>query len=418
MPVNLFKPNQKTYYPNPLTLVIGVIATLAATITVHYQEISIAKYEFTKRSSDATRTVHELLANSINATAYLAAFIDSIDNIERDRFNTYATKVIDNHQVIQALEWIPRVEANELPEFEETNKKQIPDFTVTERNELGKIIPVLYRPVYFPVQFVTPVIGNKPAIGFDISSNKTRKEMLIIAAQRNKLTASSRVRLVQEKENSFGILVTMPVFEHSNLSILPLETNTSLKGYALGVYRINGIIENSLLKGSYIPTSFSIIDESSQPDENLLYKLNTNTHPEDNWFSFIDKFDIAGRTYSIHISEKPEVFLSQFRTSTFILLAGLLITAITSIYVSIMRTRNTELYQSNQDLKKAIDDIKSLQGIIPICSYCHSIRDDEGAWNQLESYISRNSQAKFSHGICPKCVAQVRAETGLESDTK
>ncbi len=55
------------------------------------------------------------------------------------------------------------------------------------------------------------------------------------------------------------------------------------------------------------------------------------------------------------------------------------------------------------DLKKALDDIKTLKGIIPICSYCKKIRDDKGYWNQLESYIKTHSEADFSHSICPDC---------------
>lgn len=62
----------------------------------------------------------------------------------------------------------------------------------------------------------------------------------------------------------------------------------------------------------------------------------------------------------------------------------------------------------------ALNEIRALQGIIPICSYCHSIRDDDGAWNRLEAYISEHSEAKFSHGICPGCVPKTHAEAGLD----
>ncbi|RDH82487.1 MAG: hypothetical protein DIZ80_09370 [endosymbiont of Galathealinum brachiosum] len=60
--------------------------------------------------------------------------------------------------------------------------------------------------------------------------------------------------------------------------------------------------------------------------------------------------------------------------------------------------RHTEI-----QLQNALDTIKTLEEIIPICSYCHKIRDDEGAWDRIESYISDHSEAKFSHGICPDC---------------
>lgn len=58
-------------------------------------------------------------------------------------------------------------------------------------------------------------------------------------------------------------------------------------------------------------------------------------------------------------------------------------------------------------LKKALDEIKSLKGIVPICSHCKKIRDDKGFWNQLELYIEKHSDASFSHGMCPGCMDEV-----------
>ncbi|WP_462324236.1 PAS domain S-box protein [Desulfoplanes sp.] len=60
-----------------------------------------------------------------------------------------------------------------------------------------------------------------------------------------------------------------------------------------------------------------------------------------------------------------------------------------------------------EKLEKALKEIKQLQGIIPICASCKNIRDDQGAWKQLEEYISDHSDAEFSHGICPECAEKL-----------
>lgn len=55
------------------------------------------------------------------------------------------------------------------------------------------------------------------------------------------------------------------------------------------------------------------------------------------------------------------------------------------------------------ELRQAIDQIKTLEGLLPICCYCKGIRDERGFWQPLESYIKNHSGAELSHGICPAC---------------
>ena len=59
-----------------------------------------------------------------------------------------------------------------------------------------------------------------------------------------------------------------------------------------------------------------------------------------------------------------------------------------------------------KELEEALEHVKTLQGIIPICMHCHSIRNDHSAWDRLEAYIEENSDAQFSHSICPTCIAK------------
>ena len=55
------------------------------------------------------------------------------------------------------------------------------------------------------------------------------------------------------------------------------------------------------------------------------------------------------------------------------------------------------------ELTEALNEIKTLRGIIPICCHCKKIRDDAGLWSRVESYVSKHSYAEFSHGVCPEC---------------
>jgi signal transduction histidine kinase len=70
-----------------------------------------------------------------------------------------------------------------------------------------------------------------------------------------------------------------------------------------------------------------------------------------------------------------------------------------------------QVRERTKGLKQALEQIKTLRGIIPICSYCKQIRDDKGYWSQVEQYVSEHSEAEFSHGICPRCMREHFPET-------
>ena len=68
------------------------------------------------------------------------------------------------------------------------------------------------------------------------------------------------------------------------------------------------------------------------------------------------------------------------------------------------------------DLQKALSEVKTLRGFLPICSYCKNIRDDKGYWSKIESYIHKHSDAEFSHGICPECAKKHYPDFDLYDD--
>ena len=64
----------------------------------------------------------------------------------------------------------------------------------------------------------------------------------------------------------------------------------------------------------------------------------------------------------------------------------------------------------NLELSQALEEVGELKGLLPVCAWCHKVRDDQGYWGQLETYVEARSQASFTHGICPDCQARVMAE--------
>jgi sigma-B regulation protein RsbU (phosphoserine phosphatase) len=63
-----------------------------------------------------------------------------------------------------------------------------------------------------------------------------------------------------------------------------------------------------------------------------------------------------------------------------------------------------------RELESALANVRKLTGLLPICAYCKSIRDDSNYWHRVEEYVGEHSDATFSHGICPKCLPKVTAD--------
>jgi len=79
----------------------------------------------------------------------------------------------------------------------------------------------------------------------------------------------------------------------------------------------------------------------------------------------------------------------------------------TILFIHITNPLLKKLSETIETLRDALNRVKLLSGLLPICASCKKIRDDKGYWSQIESYIREHSEAEFSHGICPECAKKL-----------
>jgi GAF domain-containing protein len=77
--------------------------------------------------------------------------------------------------------------------------------------------------------------------------------------------------------------------------------------------------------------------------------------------------------------------------------------------MALLESRRVSLH-----LADALNHIKTLQGLLPICAWCKRVRDDEGYWDQVEAYFHKNTGVDFTHGICPECLEKMRPKVSAE----
>ncbi|MEM4344055.1 MAG: response regulator [Candidatus Caldarchaeum sp.] len=71
------------------------------------------------------------------------------------------------------------------------------------------------------------------------------------------------------------------------------------------------------------------------------------------------------------------------------------------------KQREADLRRSNEELQRALKEVKVLRGLIPICASCKNIRTDDGLWQRIEEYFSEHSEVQFSHGLCQSCIKKL-----------
>jgi len=79
----------------------------------------------------------------------------------------------------------------------------------------------------------------------------------------------------------------------------------------------------------------------------------------------------------------------------------------TNIEMALYKSRiERERERLTRELQEALATIKTLSGLLPICAWCKSVRDDSGYWMRVEQYVEQHSQATFSHSVCPECASR------------
>ena len=81
------------------------------------------------------------------------------------------------------------------------------------------------------------------------------------------------------------------------------------------------------------------------------------------------------------------------------------------------QTLEEQVKQRTDKLQKALNEVKTLEGILPLCSYCKKIRNEKNVWQEVDSFIYANSQADISHGICPECMHKHYPEHAINTDS-
>ncbi|MBM3463786.1 MAG: hypothetical protein FJX76_16945, partial [Armatimonadetes bacterium] len=267
----------------------------------------------------------------------------------------------------------PRVPHAERAEYEARARKDFPRFNFTRRVRQGVMGVVEPRPVYYPVYYQEPLVGDGIALGFDLGTNPARLEAFTRAMETARPSASARVILVEETQGRYSVLLFAPIYQRRAESVE--ARREALAGYALGVFRIGDLVEEALRRHERQAISVTLYDDSATADEQFLY--HSPFAPEDlpartaeqSSLRVSNPLEVGGRSWRMVAAATPDYIAARRSWQPILLpLAIFCLTLVVAGWMAaeIHRRARVEalaaaLQQSNDDLQRSYKELEQSQ---------------------------------------------------------
>lgn len=358
-----------------LPLVLALVLTIGMFLHVRHAELTHRQLIFSGQAEHLAQAIATNIDVYRDVLFSIEGLFHSSKKVDREEFRNFVSYSFARHQVIQALEWVPRVPAQERDRLEASARADgFADFVFTERDQQGHLIPAATRPEYFPVFFIEPYAGNEAASGFDLASSAARKEALDLARDTGRPVATQRVTLLQEQGSQFGILLFVPIYTSLTPPASMEERQNRFLGAVCGVFEIPELVEAALRPLQHQGFVIEIHDLSAAMDQQFLYSNQLNPpsldrpdlalRPDD--LGYQKLLDVGSRRWLLRLQPTPDYLAAQQPWGAWAVLTGgliyscllgsflLLVVGRKVMTERVVEQRTAELQESNLQLEQEV----------------------------------------------------------------
>lgn len=228
----------------PLTiLVIGAVLSIGGFRLIGDLVRHDASSTFNLLAGRQVLALQQQLERNVETVHALGGLFDASERVSRAEFSVFSKQMISRASSVQALSWNPITSPEGLDEIRRLARQEGMDgYEFFQQGPEGKPQPLTPRNDYVPVLYAEPFENNRDAVGFDVGSDPTRRAALNRARDMGKAISSGPVKLIRSAVKGDGFLVFRPVYVDGLVPSTLIERQRLIKGYAVGVYRINDII--------------------------------------------------------------------------------------------------------------------------------------------------------------------------------
>lgn len=345
------------WFPVVAVVAVGIVVSGVVFRSVAWRQEKIAYVEFERMArTDALvlRQNIERYTETLRSIGYLYA---TVDTVTRAEFRTFTQAALSQAPGIQALEWTPKVTADQREHYERAAQLDgFSGFSITERDSFGQIVPAGPRATYYPVYFVEPYAGNEAALGY-APILPTRDQAIIKARDTGMPAASHRIRLIQETDAQWGILLFAPVYAGNGTPTELSERRQRFRGVVQAVFRISDMLTPAVqqLKAGY-DVNVLLRDESAVEESALLF---ATPGADADAVIYQESFPFADRIWSLQFAPSPSYFTPYRTMQPWLVLAiGLLATALLAGYLIFLRTQHATIERTVAERTAALSAAK------------------------------------------------------------
>lgn len=249
------------------------------------------------------------------------------------------------------------------------------------------------------VQWIVPLEGNEAKLNQNLTIEERRHTAIEATLKSHEPQVT---RIVQLFRGGLGFIVYVPIY-----------AGDKFDGWIVGVFKAQTLFDRFLPAPVAPGYTISLADGSA-----TFYERDPGPQPANPGWSFASNVELRGVTWKVQLW--PAQAMAAKMNSALpgmVLIGGIVLSLMLAATIYLAQNSSTHARRTaalNLELKAALEEVKTLSGLLPICAGCKRIRDDGGYWNQIERYISNHSDASFSHGICPECAVKFYESEGME----
>jgi diguanylate cyclase (GGDEF)-like protein len=269
--------NRVTRYQGAvLTALIGGLVTLGAYLAVAQWDAKVAEQAFIERAQSHEQALNVHLSNTASALYNLKAYFESMTHpISAAQYEAFSTVLRERLVGLRDTGWAPRVTNEQRAAFEHgVQAAGFPSFQIIERNAEGKLVRAQERDEYYPILYSDPAAPNQIVRGFDVASERLRRQAIETALATGQATATPPLTLVNQNRQMKGFMSVLPVYP----SIGYQRSDAPPLGVVFDVFETGRMIEDILASQMHLTgINIYILDPGRAISDRFIYWHTTHT---------------------------------------------------------------------------------------------------------------------------------------------